>query len=259
MVLQNKYKARASAKHNRGRGGGGGRGRGRGRGGRAMFPDGGHEMTEGQYDGDSNEEEDEEGDEESEENDEENAAFPSLKQGAAQSQKAKTGEEEQEDAETTKERGKYSRRKIESNAWRFEQMRKDQERDPDEEPEPEVDLTALLERVKLLDSSKELKAGVTLGGAGQEEEDEEERKRIEADIDHSLAYLSEKDRARQARRGRLQEDDLPQRTGGVKKLELTEEEREHEAAEREEMLKEKEKSEALRGESVANPGYAILC
>lgn len=227
MVLQNKYKARASAKHNKGRGGGEGRGRGRGRGGAH-----GHERGRPL--------EDEEG---IEVPDSEPEEFPSLGQAAEKdAERSGDSEAEEEAEETRRQRQKYGKRKIESNAWKFQQDVKDPYAE-ESEPEPEVDLTNLIERVKQLDSGKNAK--VTAVSNAQ---DEEEARRIEEDIDHSLSYLLHKERQRQKGKGKgFQDDELSAKPHEQK--EMTEEERKRDAEEREEMLKERERTEALRGES----------
>jgi hypothetical protein len=224
MVLQNKFKARASAKYNKGRGGAG---RGRGRGGAH-----GHERGQPL--------EDEEGIELADDEPEE---FPALDQAAQKDAKEAGDSEAEEEAEEARlQRQKYGKRKIESNAWKFQQDVKDPYAE-ESEPEPEVDLTNLIERVKQLDSGKNAKI-TTIGGV----QDEEEARRIEEDIDHSLSYLSHKERQRQKGKGKgLQDDSLPMK--GPEAKEMTEEERKQDAEEREEMLKEKERAEALRGES----------
>lgn len=91
MVLQNKYKARASRRYNAARGGlQDGRGRGRGRGG---------------YRGNNED------------------SFPSLNPDEdGKDSDEEEGEDETNEAESPGEvKGKYSRRKLESNAWRYQE------------------------------------------------------------------------------------------------------------------------------------------
>lgn len=219
MVLQNKYKARASRRYNAARGGAASdRGRGgRGRGGsfrsegsgsnrgadESAFPQLGNvkrgQDGEGQEDGDDSDEEDDEGEEED-------------------------GEESENDDEgdegnfkgSSAERGKYSRRKLESNAWRYAEKEVDPHgvslaclillsddnadhllvtpTEEKEESEPEVDLTALREKVSKLDSSRTsnaLSSRKELEDALAKQRDEDEN-----DVDHTLSHLLHRQRIR---------------------------------------------------------------
>lgn len=126
MVLQNKYKARASRKYNAERGGASssnGRGRansrarGRGRG-------GAHSSSNFNNDHDQENSQDEDDDSEQhsgEEEEEKDPNFPSL--ASTSKPKDKSG-----DSNGTREpasRSKYSRRKLESNSWRYQEEEKD--------------------------------------------------------------------------------------------------------------------------------------
>ncbi|KAK0568073.1 hypothetical protein OC861_002317 [Tilletia horrida] len=250
MVLQNKYKARASARYNAERGGSGrgtsgGRGgsRGRGRGGRGRGAGwGGHADDDGDgQDGtdQDGEEDDEDGDED---HDAENVAFPSLHASASASQSAASSSRREE-----KVPSKYAKRKLESNAWRYKQD--ETEDNPDAEPEPEVDLSALFARVAKLDSSKN--AVITIGAPSSSSQSKAETvetaEDIEADIDHSLAYLYERERARErARTGRATEQGGSGGNHVVEVASMTAKERARMEQEAEEMKADKEKADALR-------------
>ncbi|KAK0537840.1 hypothetical protein OC834_000659 [Tilletia horrida] len=274
MVLQNKYKARASAKYNAGRGsagatrgtrggrGRGGRGGGRGRGGYARFgdePDGEEHdgIGEGE-DGDEGDGDEEEG--EGEDEKAEDAAFPTLQASAARAGSS-SGRGGKLGTDADRVPSKYARRKIESNAWRYKAD--EAEGDPDAEPEPEVDLSALFARVAKLDSSKN--AVITLGAgpqasASSASEQAETAEEIEADIDHSLAYLYERERARErARTGRAREGQagLAGNSNVVDVASLSAEERQKMEAEAEEMKADKEKADALRALKERFQGRAI--
>ncbi|UZJ55259.1 hypothetical protein CBS101457_004579 [Exobasidium rhododendri] len=187
MVLQNKYKARASRRYNSSRGGssdtrgrgGGGRGRGAGHfhGGEAQFPS----LNGGEQ---------EDGDERGEDADD-----LDLLEG------------EDEGGEVSDTRNKYSRRRLESNAWRYQEDEVDPLEEAEKEPELEVDLSGLLARVAKLDSSRTSKAfssregvaGLSSGGATKDDDDDD-------DIDQSLLYLLDRQRERQAGKGAADEN-----------------------------------------------------
>jgi len=80
-------------------------------------------------------------------------------------------DEEVDEEEAEKERIKYSRRNLGSNAARYEEK----EPDPDEEPEPEVDLSALMNRQRLDDDTQ-----AVIGVPKVEADD---------DVDHSLSHF----------------------------------------------------------------------
>ncbi|KAG9078355.1 hypothetical protein FS749_009660, partial [Ceratobasidium sp. UAMH 11750] len=75
--------------------------------------------------------------------------------------------------EAERERVKYSKRNLGSNAARYEEK----EPDPEEEPEPEIDLSALMSRQRLEDSNRG-----AIGAPKPIETDDD-------DIDHSLAGI----------------------------------------------------------------------
>ncbi|KAE8211842.1 hypothetical protein CF327_g4444 [Tilletia walkeri] len=268
MVLQNKFKARASARYNATRGGseGGGRGRGRGSGqpgrgsrGRGRGRGGGWIGNEGSVgrDGDG-EDSDEDEDEDEEEEDSADAAFPTLQ---ASAQAGPSRKAEKSDAEQVP--AKYARRKLESNAWRYKDNEADS--DPDAEPEPEVDLTNLFARVAKLDSSKN--AIITLGAPQAQDPsgDVETAEELETDIDHSLAYLYERERARErARTGRARELEQRQQglsgSGGSNVIDvasMSAEDRKKLEEEAEEMKADKEKADALRALKERFQGHAV--
>lgn len=136
MVLQDKYKAKASrryqAKHGmgtgggeessgRGRGGGRGRGRGRGRGGGGSF------MERNGF-ADPNKDSEEDDDEESEGDDGEDEGEDHIQSTDAQASGAGPSSPPK-----TSRGGKYSKRKLTSNAWRFEHPSDEEEDNPSEQ------------------------------------------------------------------------------------------------------------------------------
>jgi hypothetical protein len=270
MVLQNKYKARASKRYNAARGGGAagegessragargrGRVRGRGRGGAHSDPfraavEGGGEASGS---GEEEDEEEEEGEAEAQD------AFPALQASTA-------GAASSQARQSRGEAAKYARRPMESNAWRYAEP--EAEVDPHagecmlsravllpvaqraerqsadvayaaraepQEPEPEVDLSNLFAKVAQLDSSRSAIPGLP---------SEEQRRELEEDVDRSLAYLHARQRERERGKGAAAREE---EKGGVERREITEEERREEEEERREMGKERERAEALRGE-----------
>ncbi|PWN37747.1 uncharacterized protein FA14DRAFT_18628 [Meira miltonrushii] len=192
MVLQNKYKARASKRYNAARGGasdGRGRGRGGGRGGmqRRLDP----------------------------------TAFPSLPgQDSEEGEEEEEGDEsgESDSSEQKRQRSKYAPRKLTSNSWRYEEPSKETaegEENAEEEEEPEVDLSGLLERVARLDSSKTSKA------LSSEQAARNALDTNAADIDASLLYLLD----RQKQRDRTAEQDSNDISHSLPRHNLTEEQR----------------------------------
>lgn len=119
MVLQNKYKARASRKYNadRGRGGtsrGSSSGGGRGRGGSSY-----HQNRDGE---ESEEASEQEGEVEDDQEEEQDSNFPSLSSASKSNQSTK------KEGDAVKSSGggnKYSKRKLESNSWRYHVEEKD--------------------------------------------------------------------------------------------------------------------------------------
>lgn len=275
MVLQDKYKARASAKYRathgmapkeRGRGQGRGRGRGRGRGGLAHgrpVPQGGSGSG---GNGSDQEGTDEEGEEiQGEAN--EQAEFPTLRAAATHhaATPPKTEEELAAEEETKAERRKYSRRPLQSNAWRFEQLQADSTpQDPrlateeqQQEPEPEEDLTELLEKIKRLDTSKqELDDGIFARRRSKKPEQpttvdpaelEHRKQEIEQDIDHELDYLKDRKQARaQAHAKRAIRNDGGNRNAATTRKVLTKEEMQKELEILAEIEKNKQHAEHLR-------------
>lgn len=194
MVLQNKYKARASKRYNAARGGlsdGRGRGRGAGRGGmqRRLDPTAFPSLP-GQENEDEEEDEVEEGD----------------------------NSGESDTSEQKRQRSKYAPRKLTSNSWRYEEPSKETaegEEGGEEEEEPEVDLSGLLERVAKLDSSKTSKA------LSSEQAARNALDKNAADIDASLLYLLD----RQKQRERTAEQDSNDVSHSLPRHNLTEEQR----------------------------------
>lgn len=192
MVLQNKYKARASKRYNAARGGtsdGRGRGRGGGRGGihRRIDP----------------------------------AAFPSLPGQESEEEDDEEGEGdesgESDSSEQKRQRSKYAPRKLTSNSWRYEEPQKEtiEGAEEEEEEEPEVDLSGLLERIAKLDSSKSSKA------LSSEQAAKNALDTDAADIDASLLYLLD----RQKQRERTAEQDSNEISHSLPRHNLTEEQR----------------------------------
>lgn len=225
MVLQDKYKARASARYRAAHGmapkeRGSGRGRGRGRAARNPGPGRGEGTSRAKgADASNDEDKDEDEDEEEEEGEEEDAQFPTLR--AAAEHASKTDEQRARDAAEAEaaaaEARRYARRPKQSNAWRFEQLMADSApKDPrlavqregggeeGEEEEPEEDLTELLAKVKQLDVSKGAvtdgvfarAASASAAPAVNSEERARRRREMEDDIDHDLDYLKARAQAR---------------------------------------------------------------
>ncbi|KDN44685.1 hypothetical protein K437DRAFT_274474 [Tilletiaria anomala UBC 951] len=258
MVLQNKYKARASAKYQSSRGNRGWRGGARGRG------NGVHRGTDiwdavpaavPDEEGDVlNDDEDVHGESDAIDEGESPSEFRPLQATAKAKENSAVEDVDEEVLDRQRQRQKYGRRKIESNIWRFQQCVKDPHME-DSVSEPEVDISGLVERVKQLDTSRAHKNTVSLGFAEQEEAED-----IEEDIDHSLAYLKGREQQRRKGKGHGVEDDWIASAagkGGVDDRQITHEERQRLAEETEEMLKEKEKAEALRALKERFLGRAI--
>ncbi|CAO1637599.1 unnamed protein product [Parajaminaea phylloscopi] len=219
MVLQNKYKARASRRYQverglapsrgessgRGRGRGKGRGRGRGRGGGAPgfeHRDGSSQEEddeEDEEDDDDDDDDDDDGDEDQDEESGEESTGQAGKQSGhtggkpsarlesniGDPSKASDGGSALPTTRGPSQRSKYAKRKLESNTWRFEHP--SDEEDPDAEPEPEVDLTAVFAKARLDHAAAESSRN------NPAEEDNDDN-----DVDESLAYLLERQRNRAA-------------------------------------------------------------
>ncbi|PWN40983.1 hypothetical protein IE81DRAFT_199119 [Ceraceosorus guamensis] len=269
MVLQNKYKARASrryvatrsgssegAESSRGRGGRGAARGGtgsRGRGGRGRGGGDGENVRwsrfdEGEEDGGSGGGEEEELDDEQEV--ELNPAFPSLKNGLRHTSHnaehvTKTAAHQTADGEqTTGGIPSHQSTGLEASATE----------EASDSEEPEVDISNLLARVSALGEDAPVQ-GFAAGDrradgnvTGQDSEDVD----VQKDTDQSLAYLHARQQTRDARTRsamkRADESFRKDRASGVD-TEMPAEERERRRKEEEEMLKEREKAEAVTCES----------
>lgn len=189
MVLQNKYKARASRRYNSARGGtndGRGRGRGSGRNGMQKRLD--------------------------------PTAFPSLPGRKSDDNEAEEqGEEdvESDSSEQIRQREKYAPRKLTSNSWRYEEPTEGDAGEGEEEEEPEVDLSGLMGRLANLDSSKTSKA------LSSEQAAKNALDADAADVDASLLYLLD----RQKERDRNAEQDSNDVSHSLPRHNLSEEQR----------------------------------
>ncbi|PWZ01383.1 hypothetical protein BCV70DRAFT_73101 [Testicularia cyperi] len=178
--------------------------------------------------------------------------FPSLAQAAASSGTPPPSQLADDPANPT--RGKYARRKLgESNLARLERL--EAERDPhladEEEPEPEVDLTNLLAKVAALGESGATQAGIAEEIARHRAKNETASD-VENDIDHTLAYLHDKEHQRQVAKGHRGSTTRPEesRRQVVDAVEL-------DPAELEEMQRQKEKAEAVRTLKARFQGRAL--
>lgn len=220
MVLQNKYKAKASRRYNNnakasendaepGSSKPGYRQRFANRPRQSLSANGrGGGLTEAhsktEDDDDEDKDEDSEGGSSVTGSDQEDgdAEFPSLAKAATLSDKSQPTELADDPSNPSK--GKYARRKLgESKMARLERVEaaKDPRIQDDEEPEPEVDISRLVARVAALGDSAGTQAGVSeeiARSRGQHESVSD----VENDIDHSLAYLHDKERQRQKAKGR---------------------------------------------------------
>jgi len=174
-----------------------------------------------------------------------NADFPSLAKAAASSS-TDTSAPAPEDDPSNPSRGRYARRRLgESKLARLERLEaaKDPRLPDDEEAEPEVDISALVARVAALGDSASTQAGVSAEIArsrGQHETASD----VENDIDHSLSYLHEKERQRQKARGRGgAADETSSRREPVEAVDI---DAEGNKLDFEQMKKDKEKAEAVR-------------
>ncbi|KAN0066063.1 hypothetical protein ACQY0O_000156 [Thecaphora frezii] len=217
MVLQNKYKAKASRRYNAAKGGPSQQGdrsekpgfRQRQAGRFGPGHRGPSNASEDDQDDASEDGEDDEEDNENEEGEQDGGdeihdpRFPSLQSTAKSSHPQRERASARSSDSGSMSRGKYSRRKIgESNAARMARL--EAEKDPhmeQSEEEPEIDISALVARVKALDPNAQTQAGVSADIAAQLAE-RETASDVEKDIDHSLAWLHEKEMKRQKAKGR---------------------------------------------------------
>ncbi|GAC99371.1 hypothetical protein PHSY_006972 [Pseudozyma hubeiensis SY62] len=269
MVLQNKYKAKASRRYNNqhaatddaesGSSKPGYRHRFVKKHGHSSSQNGRNGAVNGAVSGSEESEDDDDGDDSASgsasgsEQEDGNADFPSLSKAAATSDKSQTLETDQDPSNPS--RGKYARRKLgESKLARLERLEaaKDPRLPDDEEPEPEVDISNLVARVAALGDSAGTQAGVAeelARSRGQHETASD----VENDIDHSLAYLHEKERLRQKAKGRGGAHE-----GGNKVAsEALIVDAEGNAIDLDALQKEKEKADALRALKVRFQGHGV--
>lgn len=262
MVLQNKYKAKASRRYNNqnaatddaepGSSKPGYRHRfakKHGQNGRNGAVNGAESGSEGSEDEDDSAASSASGSEQ----EDGNVDFPSLSKAAAASDKSQTLEAEHDPSNPS--RGKYARRKLgESKLARLERLEaaKDPRLPDDEEPEPEIDISNLVARVAALGDSAGSQAGIAQEIArsrGQHETASD----VENDIDHSLAYLHEKERLRQKAKGRGGAHEESNKVA----VEALNVDAEGNAIDLDALQKEKEKADALRALKARFQGHGV--
>ncbi|EPQ32182.1 uncharacterized protein PFL1_00379 [Pseudozyma flocculosa PF-1] len=283
MVLQNKYKARASRRYNNTKGEStqhgeppqkpGFRQRHFRRFGSQLGPSGkddGHDDGEGSNSGSeedhsgSDQEDGGDSDDDDDGDDEvHDPRFPSLEKAAAAGQaSSKQQGKATTDGDKTAPpsgRGKFSRRKLgESNAARIARL--EAEKDPHLEgsdDEPEIDISALVARVKALDPNAHTQAGVSADIAAHRAE-RETASDVENDIDHSLAWLHEREMQRQKAKGRAGwKDGRPDAKRSDSHAEMKDVDLEGNKIDYEAIKREKEKAEALRALKARFQGRAL--
>lgn len=232
MVLQNKFKARASRRYNKTHGSatdGAGSSKNAQR--RKQIPtEAGEPQDVDGYASDHSSAD-------SASDEEEDPNFPSLAK-ASEAPKAVTPEIAEDPSNPAS--GKYARRKLgESRLAMMERLEaaKDPRLEAEVEPEPEVDLSALMAKVAALGPSGASQAGITQEIA-RHRAAHETVSDVEQDIDHSLSYLHDKERQRQIAKGR----------GGAEETTkpITVEHVDLNSEDMEAMKKDKEKAEAVR-------------
>ena len=253
MVLQNKYKAKASRRYNAAKGAGDKRDAKPGRPSRGRRPaqhvDGRPGAGSGSGSDFGSGSEDQEEDDGSDEQDTE---FPQLQASQATSGPSKTSSTDQEEDPSRPTRGKYARRRMgESNAVRLERLlaEKDPYAEDEEEPEPEIDISRLVARVAALDPNAASQAGVAVDIASKRG-DQETASDVERDIDHSLDWLHERERLRQRNRGIKNNESTS--TANKPLSEDTDDQIDYE-----QIRREKEKAEALRALKARFQGRAL--
>ncbi|TKY90852.1 hypothetical protein EX895_000850 [Sporisorium graminicola] len=193
----------------------------------------------------------------SDEDEDGDAEFPSLAKAAAASDPSQAPRPEQDASNPS--RGKYARRKLgESKLARLERLEaaKDPRLPDDEEPEPEVDISNLVARVAALGDSASTQAGIAeeiARSRGQHETASD----VENDIDHSLAYLHEKERQRQKAKGRGGAVHSPPDEARKAALEALNVDADGNAIDYEALQKEKEKAEAVRALKARFQGHGV--
>ncbi|EST06558.1 hypothetical protein PSEUBRA_004466 [Kalmanozyma brasiliensis GHG001] len=184
-----------------------------------------------------------------------NADFPSLTKAAAVSDPSQSSTHLEDPSNPS--RGKYARRKLgESKLARLERLEasKDPRLPDEEEPEPEVDISNLVARVAALGGSAGTQAGVAeeiARSRGQHETASD----VENDIDHSLAYLHEKERLRQKAKGRGGQQDASSKAHSHS--EALDVDADGNAIDLEALQKEKEKAEAVRALKARFQGHGV--
>lgn len=260
MVLQNKYKAKASRRYNSSKGPTEDADPGSSKPGyRHRFAkkhgQPSHSQAQNASDSRSGGEDEEDELQSGSEEGEGNSEFPSLAKAASASTTGGTANREEEEDPSNPNRGKYARRRLgESKLARLERLEaaKDPRLPDDEEPEPEVDISNLVARVAALGDSAGTQAGLAeeiARSRGQNETASD----VENDIDHSLAYLHEKERQRQKAKGRGGAAPSPSENAKnpIEALDVDD------AMHLEALKKEKEKAEAVRALKARFQGHAV--
>lgn len=268
MVLQNKYKAKASRRYNNSKASMDDAEPGSSKPGfRQRFankqrrPHAAQSLQNGDEEGsdaDSNSEDGEEASVSGSEEEDANTEFPSLAKAAATANGTNTTTAQNEDDDPSNPtRGKYARRRLgESKLARLERLEaaKDPRLPDDEEPEPEVDISNLVARVAALGDSASTQAGVSEQIARSRAQ-HETASDVENDIDHSLAYLHEKERQRQKAKGRGTTQ-TPETASKVV-AEALEVDADGNPIDYEALKKEKEKAEAVRALKARFQGHGV--
>lgn len=272
MVLQNKYKAKASRRYNSSKGATDDTEAGSSKPGyRHKFANKhahastsqAHRQANGSETAEDEEAQDSvsgsDDDDQDEEDEDGNAEFPSLAKAATASTSSTTQSSKLEDDDPSNpSRGKYARRRLgESKLARLERLEaaKDPRLPDDEEPEPEVDISNLVARVAALGDSAGTQAGMAeqiARSRGQHETASD----VENDIDHSLAYLHEKERQRQKAKGHGGAAQSPDEGRRVT-FEALEVDADGNAIDLEALKKEKEKAEAVRALKARFQGHGV--
>ena len=195
-------------------------------------------------------------DQEEQDKEQEDAEFPSLATAAATT--STTRAPAQDDDPATPSRGKYARRRLgESKLARLERLEaaKDPRLPDEEDSEPEVDISNLIARVAAFGDSAATQAGIAeqiARSRGQHETASD----VENDIDHSLAYLHEKERQRQKAKGRGGTAWSPDESSKVAMEALNVDANGNEI-DLEALQKEKEKAEAVRALKARFQGHGV--
>ncbi|SPO21229.1 uncharacterized protein UTRI_00706 [Ustilago trichophora] len=267
MVLQNKYKAKASRRYNSAKGSTeDGKEAGSSKPGyRHRFAKRHHghasgstshrDGADGGSSGSGSSDDGEQGDATSgsDEEEEVNAEFPSLAKAAATSGPTQLPKVDEDPSNPS--RGKYARRRLgESKLARLERLEaaKDPRLPDDEEPEPEVDISQLVARVAALGDSAHTQAGIAAEIARSRGQNETASD-VENDIDHSLAYLHEKERQRQKAKGQ----GVPDESRRVTFEQQDAVDAEGNAIDLAALQKEKEKAEAVRALKARFQGHGV--